>query len=241
MSYLLIVGVLGLIILVHEAGHLLAAKWVGIPIARFSVGFGPRLWSFLAGGTEYRLSAVPCGGYVLPGISDLKEFERLPLGKRVFFALGGPLANFLAAFVCLSAIHVAGHGLSFAALVIDPLLETWQTTVAMVASIPILFSNPGQLSGLVGIVAIGHQQVGSSAIRLLQFSMFLNVNLAVLNLLPILPLDGGRIVMGTLQRLFPPVRRLELPLTLAGWVALMGLMGYATFQDISRLVWAAVA
>jgi len=46
--------------------------------------------------------------------------------------------------------------------------------------------------------------------------------------------------MGTLQRLFPPARRLEFPLTLAGWVALLGLMGYTTFQDISRLVLAAV-
>ncbi len=46
--------------------------------------------------------------------------------------------------------------------------------------------------------------------------LFPNVNLAVLNLLPILPQGGGRIVMGTLKRLFPPVRRLKLPLTLVG-------------------------
>jgi len=87
----------------------------------------------------------------------------------------------------------------------------------------------------VGLVAIGGKQVGMSAHRLLQLCFVLNVNLAVLNLLPILPLDGGKTVMATMQTVFAPLRRLEMPLTVAGWVVLMGLMLYATVLDVSRI------
>ena len=72
-------------------------------------------------------------------------------------------------------------------------------------------------------------------VRLLQLCVLLNLNLAVLNLLPLPPLDGGKIVMGILEKICAPLRRLELPLTIAGWVVLLGLMLYATALDISRI------
>ncbi|HJR42715.1 MAG TPA: RIP metalloprotease RseP [Gemmatimonadaceae bacterium] len=56
--------VLGLVIFVHELGHFLAAKWAGVYAPRFSIGFGPALWSRKWGETEYILAAVPLGGYV---------------------------------------------------------------------------------------------------------------------------------------------------------------------------------
>jgi len=62
------------------------------------------------------------------------------------------------------------------------------------------------------------------------------VNLAILNLLPILPLDGGKIVMGILKKLYSPLARLEIPFALTGWAMLMGLVLYATILDISRIV-----
>ena len=55
---------LGLVIFVHELGHFLAAKLRGVTVLRFSLGFGPALIKFDAGGTEYRLSWIPLGGYV---------------------------------------------------------------------------------------------------------------------------------------------------------------------------------
>lgn len=62
---MLIVAIgLGLAIFVHELGHLLAAKRKNVKVDRFSIGFGPKLWGFVRGETEYRLSAVPLGGYV---------------------------------------------------------------------------------------------------------------------------------------------------------------------------------
>lgn len=55
---------LGLVIFIHELGHFAVAKWCGVKVERFSIGFGPILWKFTRGDTEYALSAIPFGGYV---------------------------------------------------------------------------------------------------------------------------------------------------------------------------------
>ena len=59
-----VVILLGIMILVHEAGHFWAALSVGIRVETFSIGFGPRLFGFRRGTTDFRISAIPFGGYV---------------------------------------------------------------------------------------------------------------------------------------------------------------------------------
>ena len=235
MSYLLVFCTISLIITLHELGHLLAAKRMGIPIARFSVGFGPKLWGFKIGETEYWLSMFPCGGYVLPALEDEDAFEKIPLRRRVVFNLGGPVANILGAFVCLSLVNALKLGFSVDSVIYLPLEQICQMALQIGTAIPLLFSQPENLSGIVGIVAAGGAYVGLSFVKLLQFSVLLNVNLAVFNLLPILPLDGGKIVMGLLRKIYQPLRRLEVPLTVGGWVLLAGLMLYATALDLARV------
>ena len=56
--------VLGILVFVHEFGHFIVAKWFKIGVPVFSLGFGPRLWGFRRGETDYRLSAVPLGGLI---------------------------------------------------------------------------------------------------------------------------------------------------------------------------------
>ena len=91
-----------LIVLVHELGHLLAAKWARMPASVFSVGFGPRLWSFQWGETEYRLSAIPLGGYVR--IDPMEQtvqgphgpislFDTYPLYQRAIVISAGVVMN----------------------------------------------------------------------------------------------------------------------------------------------------
>lgn len=63
-SILLLAAGLGLVIFVHELGHFAVAKWMGVLVERFSIGFGPILWSFRRGETEYAISSIPFGGYV---------------------------------------------------------------------------------------------------------------------------------------------------------------------------------
>jgi regulator of sigma E protease len=241
MSYILVFFAISVLILLHEIGHFMAAKLARIPVDRFSIGFGRRLWGFRHHSTEYRVSWIPCGGYVLLDVEDEQAYFALPPYKRILFALGGPAANILGALFCLSLIHVAQYGVSLNGVLLQPLQETWQLAVQICASIPSLFSRPDQLSGIVGIVAMGGEHVGMNIRALLHLCVLLNVNLAILNLLPIPPLDGGKIVMAIIERICAPVRRLELPLTLAGWVVLIGLLVYATALDISRIVENAVA
>ncbi len=97
-----VIFVLGVMIFVHEFGHFLMAKLLGIRVDVFSIGFGPRLLGFKRGDTDYRVSALPLGGYVkmagenyedeLTGEPD--EFLSRPKRHRFAVAIAGPLMNF---------------------------------------------------------------------------------------------------------------------------------------------------
>ncbi|MGC8894732.1 MAG: RIP metalloprotease RseP [candidate division WOR-3 bacterium] len=104
-SIVLTIIILGVLIIVHEAGHFLVARWRGVRVERFSVGFGPKIWGFKRGDTEYLLSAIPLGGYVKMAGDDPEatkgkpdEFLAKPLGDRFLIILAGPVANLALGF-----------------------------------------------------------------------------------------------------------------------------------------------
>lgn len=108
-SIVAIVLVLGLLIFFHELGHFLVARWMGIGVPVFSLGFGPKIFSFLHKGTEYRISAVPLGGYVklsgqnlddelAPDARPEESFSLRPPWQRILVVAAGPIFNFLLAF-----------------------------------------------------------------------------------------------------------------------------------------------
>jgi regulator of sigma E protease len=233
-SYLLTIFLIGLLIFLHELGHLVAAKAVGIPVARFSIGFGPVLWARRAGGVEYCLSAIPLGGYVLPQIEDEAEFFAIAVRRRIIFWLGGPAANFASAAALLAVINVATGGFSLFGALVEPWIQTADLTGRLVAAIPALFLHPDQLSGVVGIVAIGKSVVSDGAVAVLRFAVLLNLNLAVFNLLPIAPLDGGKIFCALLEKIHPRLARLHTGFAMAGLVLLLALMIYTTVLDVVR-------
>lgn len=174
-------------------------------------------------------------------VEDEHAYFMFPLRKRILFALGGPAANITGAVICLSLINIMEQGISMNAAIIQPIVGTWQLAVNMCATIPMIFSRPDQLSGIVGIVAIGGQHIEMNILRLFHFSIFLNVNLAIFNLLPIPPLDGSKIAMGIIERIYAPLRRLEVPLTVGGCAVFIGLMLYLTALDIVRIAGGLVA
>ena len=109
---------LGLVIFVHELGHFLVAKWRGVRVLKFSLGFGPALLKWTSGGTEYRLSVIPLGGFVqmagdspgedgsMPGGPE--EFLSHPWFGRLLIAAAGPGANLVTAYVVMVAVGLIG-------------------------------------------------------------------------------------------------------------------------------------
>src|SRR5262245_28865841 len=106
-------------VMLHEAGHYLAARRAGMKATEFFLGFGPRLWSFKRGETEYGVKAIPAGGYVrIIGMSNLEEvdpvdeprtFRRGTTKNRLIVILAGVSVNILLAWL-LFTIAIAGQG-----------------------------------------------------------------------------------------------------------------------------------
>jgi regulator of sigma E protease len=234
MEYIGIIFIIGLVILVHEAGHFAAARLSGIPIALFSVGFGPKLAAFRRGETEYRLSAVPLGGYVLPAIEDEREFFAIPVSRRLVMTLGGPVANVAVSLVLLAVLNAASRGFSFSGVFLLPFEQTAVMGMRILDAFGRLFAGGGEISGIVGIVAQGTAFVGGSALRAVQFAAVLGLNLAVFNLLPLPALDGGKAFLYLMEKIHPSAARAHLPLAVTGWVLILGLMVYTTWADVVR-------
>lgn len=120
LSFFAFFFVLGVLVILHEAGHFLTARFLGARADIFSVGFGKRIWGFERGGTDYRISLIPFGGYVrIPGLgpdeSDVagateaeEEEELLPRWKRTLILFGGPITNVIAAAVFLAVAFMMG-------------------------------------------------------------------------------------------------------------------------------------
>ena len=235
MSYVVVVFVVGALIAIHEYGHLLAAKLCGIPVNRFSVGFGPKLLEIRSGGTSYRLSWIPIGGYVLPAIEP-DGFRELPAYKRITFALGGPIANVIAAFAGLWALGLLQVDLPVLAATSFAATHVWTGLQQQIGGLSGVLTDVDQLTGIVGIVAVGGATFGSTLTSLLTFSVSINLSLAVMNLLPLPPLDGGRILFCVLEKIYRPLGKVEAPVTLAGWATVLLLMLYVTVQDVGKIL-----
>jgi regulator of sigma E protease len=108
-----VVIVLGFMIFIHELGHFMAAKWFEVRVLTFSLGFGKRLFGFKRGDTDYRVSALPFGGYVKmsgedpsqPRTGDQAEFLGKPRWQRFIIAIMGPAMNVLLAIALLAALY----------------------------------------------------------------------------------------------------------------------------------------
>jgi regulator of sigma E protease len=112
--YLYIIPVLGFMILIHEFGHYAVAKWLGVRVEQFAIGFGKRLVGFHHGETDYRINAIPLGGYVkMSGENpmdarsdDPREFMNHSRWHRFLIAIAGPTMNILLAIILLTSIYM---------------------------------------------------------------------------------------------------------------------------------------
>jgi regulator of sigma E protease len=116
-SLVAVVVVLGFMILIHEFGHYAVAKWLGVRVEVFSIGFGKRLLGVRKGDTDYRISAIPLGGYVkMSGenpmderTGDPAEFLSHPRWHRFLIAMAGPAMNILLAIFLLTSVYMVHY------------------------------------------------------------------------------------------------------------------------------------
>lgn len=97
---------ISLLVIIHEGGHFVVAKAVGMKVNEFSVGMGPKLIGFKKGETEYNLRAVPIGGFIRPEgedeeSSDPRAFNNRPLWARAAVVAAGPISNFILAYLII--------------------------------------------------------------------------------------------------------------------------------------------
>src|SRR5258708_2298295 len=110
--------VLGVMILVHEWGHFIVARFFGVRVDVFSIGFGPRLFGWKRGATDYRISALPLGGYVRMAGQDLSEVDSndvaptgapdelmsKPRWQRILISFAGPAVNLIMPILLLTGV-----------------------------------------------------------------------------------------------------------------------------------------
>ncbi len=123
LTILAFIVTLGILVTVHEYGHFQVARWCGVKVLKFSVGFGKPLWSRKIGRdqTEFTIAAIPLGGYVkmlgedafseenaVPEQDKQRAFHRQTLLKRALIVLAGPAANFVLAIVLYWMLFMSG-------------------------------------------------------------------------------------------------------------------------------------
>ncbi len=356
MSWLLVFLGFCLLIILHEAGHYVAAKATGMRVESFFLFFGPKIWSFKRGETEYGVKSIPLGGYVK--INGMNPEEEMPPGeedrayckqkvwKRIVVVAAGPAVNIVLCFVILLAVFgfggledlqpkvqeirsgtpaskvlqegdtiLAVEGHRYSDLAVERRLERFGKLVAAhrcegkqvqgcVAKtpveltvlrdgreeqivvkprydaeakkpligfayggefVPISFSHAvnhslesmgevvnrtatvfanifhskerGEISGVVGTSDVGHSAVEAGWRQALLLLALVSLSLGIINLLPILPLDGGHIFWAIVEKLrgAPVSLRVMERASVVGFALVMVIVFIGLGNDIGRI------
>lgn len=278
MSVLISLFILGLVVFLHEFGHLVAARLTHTPVKRFSVGMGKpimKIWfielqkvlkrpntrwyrlqielnhknhiwtieqkehapldlilatmNWFTSGTEWCVSWLPLGGYV--SLDKIKS----PL-KQTVVAVAGPLANFCTAFLALVTVFMIQNDLSLMNACRESILSILDTLAHIKDHLMLVSQSKEELQvmGPVGILTAGSEIDVFEWVNMLTFLSALSIGLGFMNLLPIIPLDGGRIFYTWLK---VPLPRLGLLLErVTGVVTTLGLFCFMIWITAKELI-----
>ena len=238
--FTLLLAILGfsVLILVHEAGHCIAAKLCGVQVNEFWLGMGPSLVSKRIGETVYCLKLFPIGGACVMEGEDLLEnpgfipsprsFPRAKRWKRFVILVAGVAMNFLIGYLIMLVLYfVSNPDISFLRVARAAMLHSVDYAQLVWRSLYELVT--GAMMDMV--VNYGFKQYAALV-------AFISVNLGVMNLLPIPGLDGGRILFLLIEavRRKPMRQEIEGYINAAFMLALFAVIIYATGNDIMRMI-----
>ena len=213
---LVVIASFASLICIHESGHWLAAKAFGLSAPVFSIGLGPGDMSLRLGtfwGTEFRLSPIPLGGFVeIPAMDFSDTQPALPLWQRTIVGLAGVGANLALAIGLLTwlfwsrgRVARTGRRLSVKHAFALSLAAAAETFLSILKSAgnhlcPFTSADGNEVVGPLGAVRKGSQALAGGLVEYIILIANVDLGLAVLNTLPVPPLDGGALSMAFAQR-----------------------------------------
>lgn len=247
-SILAFLFVFTIVVLIHEFGHFIAARKTGINVYEFSIGFpfSPKIATlFRHKETEFTLRLLPLGGFVSfsrnEDESETIEFLKEDRWKRGIIISAGSIFNIIFAFLLLTVALLIGKNLPLNDAILSSIKTIEIVTIGTVQLIFNLFSGNGSmdsLSGPVGIAVMAGKAANAGFINLLYFTGLLSLSLGILNLLPLPALDGGHLVILTIESLkkSPLSQRTYQIIGIAGISFFIILTLIVSYRDIIKLI-----
>ena len=241
------VVIFGVLVAVHEGGHFMTAKAVGVRVNEFSIGMGPLLFGKRKGETLYSLRLLPVGGYVaLEGedeeSDDERAFSNRPAWAKLLVLAAGPFMNFLFAFIVLTVLLMVMGG---PANIIEAAVLGFKNCVNIEIMIfdafKDLLTGAGSVNdvvGPIGIVDAVDKTAQAGASNLVLLTVVLSLNLGLFNILPFPALDGGRILFVVIRAITGKAitDEMENRIHYAGIIILFGLMILITMKDVNTFI-----
>jgi membrane-associated protease RseP (regulator of RpoE activity) len=240
----------------HEFGHLVMARLLRLRVRSYGLFMGPRLASWRKFGIEWRLNALPLGGYVALEGENRDEgpgsLYTAPAWKKVLVYVVGPTVNLMLAYVALIAMAAPVYWSRFSGNLGDTIQASWtfanvvvgtiasSTSAALAGFLPHAATRPLDMPfvGLPGMVGASGRFAAQGIDGLLLFFAAVNLSLFIVNLLPIPPLDGGHTVLAILHRLMGRLvtEQVARGIATAGLVALIAFIVFVNGVDVVRML-----
>lgn len=242
-----IIFLLGFLILIHETGHFVVAKKLGIVVNEFAIGFGPKIFSKTKDGTNYEVRLIPLGGFVnLEGEEEHSEkegsFNKAKVNDRFKVIIAGALVNILFGIVLIVLIVQVRYMM----IINSNLLEALKYSINVAGSIIVeffkslflLFTGNLDINNFTG--PIGISQMVSKTSGFVEFAYLLSmvsISLGFTNLLPILPLDGGKALLIIIEAIRKKKlsKKTEEIIATIGLFIIMTLTVICTVNDVIRI------